>query len=939
MSAFEELGICPELAQATEEAEWTLPSDIQAECIPYILTGRDVAAAAETGSGKTGAFALPCLQIVHEELRTSILRANLNPSPARNSTAPTSNVNVPGPNPAESNGPESAGAEGVTGSSIQFDPSDKDAFVVILDEKDTKDKNRRELTAKCENGAVWSGIRTTAAIATGKYEWEVELLNDGGLIRVGASGLSANRNLGRDSMGWGFGGTGKKVWNNDFEDYGAAYKTHDVISVCLDRTNRCIGFKKNGVDLGVAFRLPPSTDDKPLRPHICGKNFLVALRTNGLKHPTPGFQPLAALSVKDMGVGAITESGSIIRSGGAGGGGRQGTEGPFCLVLEPTRDLADQVYCCFSDMSKNLTAPSLSLCLCVGGGDDSRMRRTLASGVDVVVGTLPKISQLIRCGELRLNRLRFLILDEADDLIKNDLKNTIGHIQTVALTAFARARGTPSTLVHKVTTGAPMTRPLQTLFFSATLHGVQVREAVAALTTNAVWIDLKGRPTVPASVHAVICPINPLRPQQQQQPGTPAGGNAQEKAMSPELVRLNKLLERVSPKTDGVHARDSLKDDETARLSVAVKIAKMQAVVRIADALNMESCGVFCRTNLDCDNLEDFLCRLSAADAGTTSATQNAPHNSSASKQNIGESGRQGRYSCVVLAGARQQRERTENLQLFKSGIIRFLICTDVAARGIDIAGLPFLIMMNVSDDCDQWFHRVGRVGRAERMGLAITLMAEGVREKVWYHKNCTRAGGRAAPARGSNATGSTCQNTKLLEHGGCCMMYDEGLYMEAIKNRMRPLPDSEEAQTFQDPFLYMTYPDCSIIGLDAFRSGAITNDSLSDSITASPAKRRARQADRESRLASQQVSKAMGEEGRKNRAWRGEKGEENAPKDFLKIYGQSREALANKQPASDFLRQILPIAADLAALETTLQRTYLRNLLRSRRKLERIKR
>ena len=55
MAAFEEVGICPELITACEELGWSLPTDIQAEVVPLILGGGDVMAAAETGSGKTGA--------------------------------------------------------------------------------------------------------------------------------------------------------------------------------------------------------------------------------------------------------------------------------------------------------------------------------------------------------------------------------------------------------------------------------------------------------------------------------------------------------------------------------------------------------------------------------------------------------------------------------------------------------------------------------------------------------------------------------------------------------------------------------------------------------------------------------------------------------------------------------------------------------------------
>lgn len=50
-------------------------------------------------------------------------------------------------------------------------------------------------------------------------------------------------------------------------------------------------------------------------------------------------------------------------------------------------------------------------------------------------------------------------------------------------------------------------------------------------------------------------------------------------------------------------------------------------------------------------------------------------------------------------------------MQAFKDGDIRFLICTDVAARGIDISGLPYLINMTLPDRSEDYIHRVGRVG------------------------------------------------------------------------------------------------------------------------------------------------------------------------------------------------------------------------------------
>ena len=55
--------------KAVEDMDWMLPTDVQAEAIPLILGGGDVLMAAETGSGKTGAFCLPILQITWESLK------------------------------------------------------------------------------------------------------------------------------------------------------------------------------------------------------------------------------------------------------------------------------------------------------------------------------------------------------------------------------------------------------------------------------------------------------------------------------------------------------------------------------------------------------------------------------------------------------------------------------------------------------------------------------------------------------------------------------------------------------------------------------------------------------------------------------------------------------------------------------------------------------
>ncbi len=59
---FEELSVCPEICEAISQMGYKHPTKIQAESLPYTLKGRDIIGLAETGSGKTAAFAIPVIQ-------------------------------------------------------------------------------------------------------------------------------------------------------------------------------------------------------------------------------------------------------------------------------------------------------------------------------------------------------------------------------------------------------------------------------------------------------------------------------------------------------------------------------------------------------------------------------------------------------------------------------------------------------------------------------------------------------------------------------------------------------------------------------------------------------------------------------------------------------------------------------------------------------------
>ncbi len=79
--------------------------------------------------------------------------------------------------------------------------------------------------------------------------------------------------------------------------------------------------------------------------------------------------------------------------------------------------------------------------------------------------------------------------------------------------------------------------------------------------------------------------------------------------------------------------------------------------------------------------------------------------------------------SCAGLSSDYEQIEREARLAMFKNGSLQFLIATDVAARGIDIVDLPLVINYDFPEDNETYVHRIGRTGRAGKMGQAISFI------------------------------------------------------------------------------------------------------------------------------------------------------------------------------------------------------------------------
>lgn len=82
------------------------------------------------------------------------------------------------------------------------------------------------------------------------------------------------------------------------------------------------------------------------------------------------------------------------------------------------------------------------------------------------------------------------------------------------------------------------------------------------------------------------------------------------------------------------------------------------------------------------------------------------------------------KYACERIHGGMEQHERLRVMNDFRQGYFRYLIATDVAARGIDIDNISLVINFDIPDDKESYVHRIGRTGRIDREGKAITFVS-----------------------------------------------------------------------------------------------------------------------------------------------------------------------------------------------------------------------
>ena len=272
------------------------------------------------------------------------------------------------------------------------------------------------------------------------------------------------------------------------------------------------------------------------------------------------------------------------------------------LVLAPTRELAKQI----SESLRELVQGSpLKVNLVVGGAGIVGQIKRLERGTDLLVATPGRLLDLLDRRAVRLNETRFLVLDEADQMLD------MGFIHDL----------------RKISALLP--KPRQTMLFSATMPKLMAELAQT-------YLD------------------NPERVQVSP-PGKPA-------------------------------------DKIDQAVHFVAKAEKLSLLIELLDGHRDELALVFGRTK----------------------------HGSEKIKKHLEKAG----FAAGSIHGNKSQGQRERALAEFKSGKVRVLVATDVAARGLDIPQVRHVYNFDLPNVPENYVHRIGRTARAGADGAAIAFCA-----------------------------------------------------------------------------------------------------------------------------------------------------------------------------------------------------------------------
>ena len=264
--------------------------------------------------------------------------------------------------------------------------------------------------------------------------------------------------------------------------------------------------------------------------------------------------------------------------------------------------------------------------------------------------------------------------------------------------------------------------------------------------------------------------------------------------------RQTLLFSATMPKQIQKLARDIMIDPEMVEIEVSKPAEsveqkaylidgreKLKLVQKLTDELEWSSCIIFTATKRGTDQLERLL-----------------------TKNN---------FNVASIHGDRSQEERTRALNDFKNGKVPIIVATDVLARGIDIANVSLIINYDVPRAVEDYIHRIGRTGRYDKTGLAVTLVSKqdskffrAIEEKVGKdlevikgtgptssgkkpaakkpdHKKTTETAPKQETTRKAADISPDFTNTKTVD----VTIGENGKPVIVLKNKPEPQPDKKD--------------------------------------------------------------------------------------------------------------------------------------------------
>ena len=384
---------------------------------------------------------------------------------------------------------------------------------------------------------------------------------------------------------------------------------------------------------------------------------LRAVQAAGYEKPSPIQMAAIPLGLAQRDVIGIAETGSgktaafalpmlsyCLKQPPMEGDERVASDGPYALVMAPTRELAQQIE---EETRKLARFTPFRVVGVVGGQPIEDQGVKLRRGAEVVVATPGRLADCLERAYAVLNQCHYVVLDEADRMIDMGFEpQVVKVLEAMPASALKPADVDIDEIVVAAAADVKKSMYRTTYMFSATMPPAVERLARTYLR----------RPVVVT------------------------------------IGRAGRATDNVTQKVVMV------KENE--------KPAALLAAIRESSSFSSSSSSSSANQTRD-------------PAASRTIVFVNTRNASDAVARALEGAGKR----VVVLHGGKSQDQREAGLAAFRAGTTDFLVATDVAGRGIDVAGVGLVVNYDMPGTIDAYTHRIGRTGRAGKKGEAVTLL------------------------------------------------------------------------------------------------------------------------------------------------------------------------------------------------------------------------